>query len=365
MMSRKINKMATSPKSAPASTNRHTPVAPATSFPWHTRQWETCLHMQRTNRIHHAFLLRGARGNGKQTFATRWANALVCEETQPERRPCGLCRGCVLFGANTHPDIKMVEPPPGKKAIGIDQIREVIDYVWLSRQFAPWKIVSIPGAERMTPAAANTLLKTLEEPPGNAVFILVSHRSDRLPITIRSRCRFLDFPIPPRESVLPWLVERLPRGSDAALLLDAVGGAPQLALRYGEDGTLEKRVALHQELTMLLTGKANPFTVSARWRELGLAVVLPWIVAYLMDLIRSRFTGETRSVTGEAQPAIHAKDANHANAMRPLADKPNLAYCYRLLDRCLDAQRAREDSANLNEPLLLDGLAIDFAIHDS
>jgi len=337
-----------SPTSAP-------PFNAAPPFPWQTRRWQECIAMQHTDRIHHAFLLRGAVGNGKQAFATHWANALICEETRPERRPCGLCRGCAFFKAETHPDIKTVEPLPGKKTIGIDQIREVIDYVWLSRQFAPRKPILIPGADRMTISAANTLLKTLEEPPGNAVFILVSNRSDRLPITIRSRCRFLDFPVPPRDMVLPWLQTRLPAGTDAAPLLDAAGGAPLLALRYGEEGVLQQQMALHHDLTTLLMGKADPLPVAARWKTLGCAIILPWIIAYIMELIRLRFTAEP----------LPATPSDYAYAMGSLAQTLHPSYGYRLLDHCFQARRSWEGSASLNEALLLEGIAIDFAIHDA
>nr|VFK37227.1 MAG: DNA polymerase-3 subunit delta' [Candidatus Kentron sp. SD]VFK41529.1 MAG: DNA polymerase-3 subunit delta' [Candidatus Kentron sp. SD]VFK78510.1 MAG: DNA polymerase-3 subunit delta' [Candidatus Kentron sp. SD] len=344
----------------PPSTASSSETSPASRivpppFPWQARLWEACLHLQQADRIHHAFLLRGVAGNGKRAFAMRWANAIVCEGSHPEGRPCGLCRGCILFAARTHPDIKMVEPLSDKKSIGIDQIREVIDYVWLSRQFASRKPVIMPEAERMTISAANTLLKTLEEPPGNAVFILISNQSDRLPITIRSRCRFLDFSIPPRDSVLPWLLDRLPHGTDAGLLLNAAGGSPLLALHYGEGDTLQQRMTLHRDLIMLLTGKTDPLIIAARWKTLGCTVVLPWIAAYLMDLIRLRFTGELQS-------AIHPDDGD---AMRRFAENLDVYYGYRLLDRCLSAKRAWEDSPSLNEALLLEGIAIDFAIHDS
>ena len=342
------------PPSLPTSPPHANLVAPA-PFPWQAGRWEECLRLQHTGRIHHAFLLRGISGNGKHAFAMRWANALICEDTRTAMRPCGICRGCILFGAGTHPDVEIVESPPGKRNIGIDQIREVIEHIWLSRQFASWKPVVVPGAECMTISAANTLLKTLEEPPGKAVFILITDRSDRLPITVRSRCRFLDFPIPPKELVLPWLAEQLPPSADTGLLLAASGGAPLLALRYGEGDTLQQRTALHKELTMLLTGKANPMIIAARWKTLGCAVVLPWILSYVIDLIRLRFREEL-------QPTLHSDDAA---ALRRLAGKLDSSFGYRLLDRCLETRRVWEDSTSLNELLLLEGLAIDFTIYDS
>nr|VFK67497.1 MAG: DNA polymerase-3 subunit delta' [Candidatus Kentron sp. UNK]VFK72817.1 MAG: DNA polymerase-3 subunit delta' [Candidatus Kentron sp. UNK] len=339
----------------PLTSKSHASSAAPAPFPWQAKQWEECLHLQHTDRIPHAFLLRGVAGNGKRAFAMRLANALICDDTRPAMRPCGVCRGCILFQARTHPDVEIVEALPGKKSIGIERIREVIDHVWLSRQYASRKPVVVPEAERMTISAANTLLKTLEEPPGKAVFILVTDRSDQLPITVRSRCRFLDFPIPPRELVLPWLVKQLPSGIDAGLLLDAASGAPLLAVRYGEGDTLQQQIALHKDLTMLLTGKANPVIIAARWKALGCAVVLPWILGYVVDSIRLRFRGRPQST-------IHL---DGADALRGLIEKSDASFGYRLLDHCLEARRAWEDSTSLNELLLLEGLAIDFTMHDS
>nr|VFK31135.1 MAG: DNA polymerase-3 subunit delta' [Candidatus Kentron sp. MB]VFK34629.1 MAG: DNA polymerase-3 subunit delta' [Candidatus Kentron sp. MB]VFK76833.1 MAG: DNA polymerase-3 subunit delta' [Candidatus Kentron sp. MB] len=321
-------------------------------FPWQAERWRECLTMQRSGRVHHAFLLRGAAGNGKYAFASQWANALVCEEGRWERRPCGVCRGCVCFQAGTHPDVRVLEPPPEKKSIGIDGVRELIEYVWLARQYADQKPVIIPGAERMTIPAANTLLKTLEEPPGNVVFILVSDRSDRLPVTVRSRCRFLDFPIPPRESALSWLTQQLPAQADATYLLEAAGGAPLLALRYGEGDTLEQQRALGDDLTALLSGKADPLRVAERWKTLGCALLLPWIGAYLTALIRLRL------MTASGLPT---REGRAPDAREQLARGLDLSFGYRLLDRCLDARRAWEESNSLNEALLLEGIAMDFA----
>nr|VFJ51926.1 MAG: DNA polymerase-3 subunit delta' [Candidatus Kentron sp. FW] len=337
---------------SPTSSPHLTPATASPPFPWQARLWEECLRMQHTDRTHHAFLLRGAPGNGKHAFAAHWANALICQAPTPENRPCGRCRGCILFAANTHPDVRTLEPLADKKTIGIDQIRELIDYVWLSRQFASRKLVIAPGAERMTTAAANTLLKTLEEPPGNVVFILISDRSDRLPITIRSRCRFLDFPNPPRELVLPWLTTQLSPESDADLLLEAAGGAPLLALRYGKEDTLQQRSELYRDLTTLLMGKVGPLEIAARWKTLGCGLILPWLASYIMDLIRRGFAFGLRTATHPGH-----------DPMQQVAEKLDPCHGYRLLDRCLEARRAWEESPSLNEPLLLEGIAIDFAIY--
>nr|VFJ91723.1 MAG: DNA polymerase-3 subunit delta' [Candidatus Kentron sp. H]VFJ92922.1 MAG: DNA polymerase-3 subunit delta' [Candidatus Kentron sp. H]VFJ99534.1 MAG: DNA polymerase-3 subunit delta' [Candidatus Kentron sp. H] len=319
---------------------------PEALMPWHHRLWEQCLRMRQTDRFHHAFLLRGPEGCGKRAFARRWANVLVCQEETPAARPCGRCRGCTLFGAGTHPDVRTIARPPDKKSIGIDRIRGLIDYVWLSRHMADRKVVLLPGAEEMTLPAANTLLKTLEEPPGSVVFLLISPASHRLPVTIRSRCQRLDFPVPLARDVLPWLTEQLPPGADAAALLTAAGGAPLEAMRYWEENTLQERTKVDGELTALLTGSMDPLAVAERWKALGCAAVVPWSSRYLADLIRLRFTASPRA---------------HSNERADLARRLDPAQGYRLFDRCLAMQRLWAEAPNLNEALMLEGLAMDFA----
>lgn len=330
---------------------------PWAALPWHAGQWERCLRMEETGRLSHAFLLRGPRGNGKHAFATRWANALACGAGEAEDMPCGACRGCRLFRAGTHPDVRIIASPPEGKTIGVDEIRALIDYVWLSRQMARRKVVMIPAAEEMTVAAANTLLKTLEEPPGQVVFLLISHRSDRLPITIRSRCQSLDFPTPPADLVFPWLMERLPpaAGPEAERLLEAAGGAPLLAADYWENDVFREQVRFDEELTALLTGGADPLATATRWKETGRIMALEWSIGYLSRLIRLRFVmGEDGTLAG--------RDGRHrTDAMEELARTLDLRDGYRILDRCLETRRLLEDSASLNEQLLLEGLALDFA----
>ncbi|MBT8420076.1 MAG: hypothetical protein KJO08_04355, partial [Gammaproteobacteria bacterium] len=202
----------------------------------------------------------------------------------------------------------------------------------------------------------------LEEPPGNIVFILIADRSDRLPITIRSRCQFLDFPLPPRELVIPWLTKQLPPDADAELLLAAAGGAPLLAMDYWEENTLQERMRVNGELTDLLAGKADPLGIAARWKTLGCAILLPWLIGYVTDLIRLRFTYLSAASGDNGAFGVRKNtETLYSDAMGEVARKIDLLHGYHLFDRCLEARRMWEDAVSLNELLLLEGLAIDFS----
>ena len=162
-------------------------------LPWHDPQWLRIERSIRSGRVPHALLLRGASGNGKKMFAARLAAVLLCGSKD---FPCGECGSCRLCAAGSHPDWTDVKLEPDRREIVVDQIRDLIHSIGLTARFGRYKVVILESAELMNRHAANTLLKTLEEPPGATVFVLVSSNSAQLLPTIRSRCQSIDFPVP-------------------------------------------------------------------------------------------------------------------------------------------------------------------------
>ncbi|MBR2942692.1 MAG: DNA polymerase III subunit delta' [Clostridia bacterium] len=138
----------------------------------------------------HAYLFAGPRGTGKKSVATLCAMAAVC---RGENRPCGVCGPCRRVLAGTHPDVHTVMQAKGKQTIGVDVLREVIEEVSVRSFEDGAKALIFPEAERMTPQAQNCLLKTLEEPPEDTVFFLVTDQPAALLPTIVSRCRVVRF----------------------------------------------------------------------------------------------------------------------------------------------------------------------------
>ena len=145
-------------------------------------------------RIVHALLFVGPHGSGKRTVARLFAQAMLC---QGEReKPCDVCPACKRFLAGLHPDVRILKPE--KKTIGIDEIRELIDYLAMRPYEGGSHIAIIEQADRMTPSAQNALLKTLESPPEATMFFLIADSESGLLPTIRSRCqtvRFADLPV--------------------------------------------------------------------------------------------------------------------------------------------------------------------------
>ena len=141
------------------------------------------------NRVSHAYILNGERGSGKRMLANLFAMTLLCETGKNE--PCGKCHSCKQAESGNHPDIIRVthEKP---NSISVDDIRtQVNNTVDIKPYQGPYKVYIIPQADLMTPQAQNAILKTIEEPPSYAVFLLLTENAETLLPTINSRCVML------------------------------------------------------------------------------------------------------------------------------------------------------------------------------
>lgn len=305
-------------------------------LPWHGPQWQRIERSLRSGRMPHALLLRGAGGNGKARFAARLAAVLLCRSNAP---PCGECDSCRLFVAGSHPDRIEVTLETDRREIVVDQIRELIHTVGLTARFGRWKVVIVDPADLMNRHAANTLLKTLEEPPGATVFVLVSSSPAQLLPTIRSRCQKMDFPVPDPRTALDWLRGKVP---DPDSVLALAHGAPVRAFEMASNGLVEVRSALDRDLDELLAG-GDPLTVAARWKELGRAAVTRWLADILAVRLREDVAGAGDSdQRGDA--TVHF---------------PRLLS---MLDRCLEVRSGVLARSNTNEQLALERLARGIAL---
>ena len=141
------------------------------------------------NRVSHAYILNGERGSGKKMLANLFAMTLLCETGDNE--PCGKCHSCKQAESGNHPDIIRVthEKP---NSISVDDSRtQVNNTVDIKPYQGPYKVYIIPQADMMTPQAQNAILKTIEEPPSYAVFLLLTENAETLLPTINSRCVML------------------------------------------------------------------------------------------------------------------------------------------------------------------------------
>ena len=299
-------------------------------LPWQEGTWSRIEAMLGAGRPPHGLLLHGPGGIGKRRLAARIAGAILCSGpgtgtgSGPGSAPCGACRSCHLLGAGNHPDFLRIEPGEGEAVIPIGSVRDLIDRFTLTAERA--RVAVIAPAEAMNQAAANAFLKTLEEPAGNATFILASDAPGRLPATVRSRCRKMAVPAPARGEALAW-IETKANPALARPLLDLSGGAPLAAVVLGERHGEEAIAALHAETAALLGGAADPIEVAGGWRKLGDGgLVLSALFAALRDLAR-----------------------------RGVAEPDRL---YAAVDDVVETRRQWLEVPGLNEQLLYEGLAL-------
>ena len=162
----------------------------------------------RRGTLAHALLISGPEGSGRQTLVTELAAALNCESLGENRPiPCGLCNRCRRIYEGQFPDFKILEKERSKATIGVEQIREFREDMFLSATESDSKVYVIKNAETMTPAAQNSLLKVIEEPPPATYIILIANGTDQLLSTIKSRAQYVQMERFPSSSIEEYLLK--------------------------------------------------------------------------------------------------------------------------------------------------------------
>ena len=298
----------------------------------------------------HALLLSGPRGVGKRDFAQALARSLLCRAPDAQGLACGLCPPCRQWEAGGPPDFLRLEPEEEGKAIKVDQVRGLCAALGLTSHGGGYKVALLQPAERMNVNAANSLLKTLEEPTDNTVLMLVTERPAQLPATIRSRCQQLGFPAPPRAEALDWLRRQGNMGAErAGLLLDLSAGAPLQALALAADQVLEQRAERLARLEAVQAGREDPLRLAVDWSQEADTATLAWMQDWIGDMIRI-------SLGGDAAPV---RNADLRDRLRGMAGRASLAMLYAHLDRVTAA--VRMSATGVNRQLMMEDLILPWA----
>ena len=272
------------------------------NYPWQSSIWQR--FMLDKKRLPHAILLRGQSGIGKLAFAISLSQALLCEKINSANQACGVCPSCGWFEQDNHPDFRLISPEQDvskddevgtkntkkRTQIVIEQIRGLSDFLSLSSHKSDGvRIVLIHPAEGLNAAAANALLKMLEEPPPNVIFILVAHQAHKILPTIMSRCQKIDMPVPSSDDALVWM--RQEGIQSAEVLLSYVGGSPLMAIDEVEEDVL----ASIQICKLLSFGaKSDVFQLSTACLALGMENAVSALQKWTYDLLLCHFTQEVR-----------------------------------------------------------------------
>jgi DNA polymerase III subunit delta' len=306
-------------------------------YSWQQAQWQHI--MQQGKKMPHALLLRGRAGTGKQDFALTVAKAVLCAQATELQHACGSCPSCNWFAEGTHPDFMLIGPEdaenadegltstPKKKTakktqISVAKIRQLLDYLTLSsHQVNGYRVIIISPADMLNGASANALLKVLEEPPANTLFLLVTSQPQRLLATITSRCQAVDMPLPSKSEALAWLTQQQVKNAENNL--DLAGGAPLLALQIAEEG--ETGTNLLKNLAQ--GAKLDPFACAPLFLSLGMERALETLQKWIFDIQSYKLASSLR---------YHAQQAN---ALQALAKSVNLRLLLNFQDKLIEAKK--------------------------
>lgn len=272
-------------------------------YPWLRPHFEQLISSYQAGRGHHALLIQALPGMGDDALIYAITRFLMCQKPQGHKS-CGQCRGCQLMQAGTHPDYYTLEPEKGKNTLGIDAVRDVSEKLYEHARLGGAKVVWLKDAAILTEAAANALLKTLEEPPEKTWFLLSCREPGRLLATLRSRCRLHHLAVPQEAWSLAWLEREVTTSQDAMLsALRLCSGAPAAALALLQPDVWSQREALCRAVASAID--------SGDWLSLlpalngdQAAERLQWLATLLLDALKIQ-QGATLLTNPDVWPLVN------------------------------------------------------------
>jgi DNA polymerase-3 subunit delta' len=289
----------------------------------------------------HALLFSGEHGVGKQRLAEALIARTMC--AAPGEQACGQCRSCQLLASGYHPDLLRIAPEEGKRQIRIDTIRDVNRFVSQTAQQGGYRVIVISPAEAMNVAASNALLKSLEEPGDQTLFILLADVPSRVLPTIRSRCQQWPLPSVALADCLGWLTEQLAGEDEARFWWQVSGGLPLRAVELAAPEARALRQQLHDCFEQLVRG-GEPVSEAARLDRQAIDAILWYGIAWLEDLIRLGLSGSTSSLRNPDLLPLYRQAVKNARVRD----------WFKLLDYAREQRRLLAVGANPNPQLVLE-----------
>ncbi len=341
-------------------------------YSWFENDWIR-LHALRA-RLPHALLMHGNPDIGKRALATHFAQSLLCQSPAAGGHPCGACHACRWFEEGNHPDFRALLPESlqsgdlegaaeegdegvskatksktPSREIKIEQVRALDGFFNIGTHRGGARVILVYPADALNIPSSNALLKTLEEPAADTLFLLVTSHPDRVLPTIRSRASKFTVAAPTASQCLAWLSAQ--GVADGAARLAEAGGAPLAALNAA---TLDEFSAERSELLDALSGaRFDPIVTAERCEKAGNERVSLWLMRWVADLILM--------AGGSGVPRFHPL---RQDALRSGAARMNARAMHGYLRRLAAARRTAGHP--LNPRLFVEELLIDYGrlFHD-
>lgn len=284
-----------------------------TIYPWQQGLWQSLCHLSQQQRLPHALLLAAPQGVGKSHFARQFAAWRLCEQPAASG-VCGLCRSCQLLSTGHHPDLLWVSPDEdddkgakASKVIKVSQVRTVVEFATQSaHRQGGQRVVVLEPADALNTASANALLKTLEEPGKDTLFMLLTDKPAALLATVRSRCQLLPMSLPSAEQALAWLRGQVQPPEMAETLLELARGAPLAAAALHAQPWFSARADLLVDLVAVAQNRLMPLQAAQRWQKLEASEqVLAW-QSLLDDAVPGAMVSDYPSRHSDLQAQISA-----------------------------------------------------------
>ncbi len=314
---------------------------------WLNKPWQQLDRARVQGRLPHALLIKGQDGVGKRVLAEQLAAALLCEQVGAGGQPCGHCQSCGWLQAGTHPDLLWIAPEEAGKAIKIDQIRALNARLGMTSHSGRYKVVIIQPADAMNVNAANSLLKTLEEPAANTLLLLLTAAPGRLPATIRSRCQQLEVALPDADSAQRWLIAEGVDADSSVRYLKLANGAPLQAREMADTDDGAVRDQRLEQLQAIFAGQLDPVQTAKDWVGQSERQTLEWWRVWLQELVRWQ-------LAGQQPPEVDA-----VQKLQEITETVDCRQLFDLSDRVTNALNAT--GSGLNRQMVLEDLLISWA----
>ncbi|KTD29622.1 MULTISPECIES: DNA polymerase III subunit delta' C-terminal domain-containing protein [Legionella] len=288
--------------------------------------WERFQSIRAKQRIPHALLLIGVQPTAIINFAYQIAAALLCLD---EQKPCGFCKSCRLLQIKEHPDLCSLEPDKAGGVIKIDQIRDLHPLAFTSAQMSGRRVFIINSAEKMNTAAANALLKLLEEPPESVNFLLIAEQISTLPATIISRCQQWRF------------------SSTDYIKTDYLTAAEEYTVETERGLLFSQLSTIVDDLRNFMANKSSVCAVADKWGAYDFNSLM-WLI-YLINaqLIDYKLNG-------------NRIEKSWTKGLNELAQYFELVHLFKQLDQINEITRKRQSNIAFSQSLMLESLLLDY-----